>query len=165
MNRILWEIKNFYYNIKRIIEWIPVLWNNYDFDYRYAIDIFIFKLNKIADLLDSNKSYTENASQKAKRIRLAIKLLERGLDDYYHEEAMLKVTELYGEKEMITKPIDDKPGTFSIDFVWAKDLTPEEIEEADKFYSKMIKEGYAKDDRAIKLAWRIIEQDIRGWWD
>jgi hypothetical protein len=165
MNRILWEIKNFYYNIKRIIEWIPVLWNNYDFDYRYAIDIFIFKLNKIADLLDSNKSYTENASQKAKRIRLAIKLLNRGLDDYYHEEAMLKVTELYGEKEMITKPIDDKPGTFSIDFVWVKDLTPEEMEEADKFYSKMIKEGYAKDDRAIKLAWRIIEQDIRGWWD
>jgi hypothetical protein len=165
MNRILWEIKNFYYNIKRIIEWIPVLWNNYDFDYMYAIDVFIFKLNKIADLLDSNKSYTENGSQKAKRIRLAIKLLNRGLDEYYHEEAMSKVTELYGEKVLVTKPTGNKSGTFSIDFVWAKDLTLEEQEEADKFYTKMIKEGYKKDDKAIKLAWKIIAQDIRGWWD
>lgn len=165
MRQFFWRFKNIYRNIKRIIRWIPVLWNNYDFDYRYAIDVFIFKLNELADYMDSEYSCTLRAPEKAKRIRLAIKLLERGLDEYYHEEAMLKVTELYGEKEMITKPIDDKPGTFSIDFVWVKDLTPEEMKEADKFYSKMIKEGYAKDARAMKLAWRIIEQDIRGWWD
>jgi hypothetical protein len=39
-------MKYFFENIKRLIEWVPVLWNNHDFDQGYIYEVIIYKLRR-----------------------------------------------------------------------------------------------------------------------
>jgi hypothetical protein len=52
MKNIIKEIKNLPYNIKNICGWIKILWNNFDWDHSFLLDILEYKLSKM-------KSYFE----------------------------------------------------------------------------------------------------------
>ena len=52
----MWKIKRFIYRIKRVIEFIPVIWKGYDWDYGSAIDVFQYQLTRTVDYLESDKA-------------------------------------------------------------------------------------------------------------
>jgi hypothetical protein len=68
----------------------------YDWDSGYAMDIFIWKLEKLADILDENDRHYGD-KQHAKEIREAVRLINRVVEDDYHDEFEQKVTEKYGD--------------------------------------------------------------------
>ena len=53
------NIRNLSYNIKNILQWSKILWNNFDWDYRFLLDIIQYKLEKMNDYFSSANITTE----------------------------------------------------------------------------------------------------------
>src|SRR5210317_2234617 len=84
--------------IKRVIDFLPLIWNGFDFDYRYAIDLFRKQLERQAKFMESDRAMTLSAKQNASKIRTAIRLMDKVYDEEYGCEYRNKLKELYGER-------------------------------------------------------------------
>jgi hypothetical protein len=164
MNNFIYFFKRKIWQIKNVFKWLPVIWNQYDFDYNYPIDVFKFQLGKLADFMESDKAYTVNAHRRAAKIRTAIKLMDKVYNEEYSCEYQDKIKELYGEYDTIFVPI---PGSTSstMERVWSKQYTKEELENIEQHETQLFKESQEKQKRAHKLLWDFIEHNIQGWWD
>ena len=65
--------------LKRVWDFLPIIWKGYDFDYRHAVDLFKYQLERTADFMESDRAMTVDADIRAKRIRTAIELTEKGI--------------------------------------------------------------------------------------
>lgn len=149
--------------IKNLIKWFPIIWKQYDFDYRYSIEVLIFQLNKQADFLDSDKAYTVSAKANASSIRRFTRLLKDVYDEKFGMEYMDKFTKQFGEVTIDFKPI---PGTEYSEIVntypKVDGYTEDQLED---IYYKMLNESNKKQEKAHKLVWKLFERYVRGWWD
>ena len=68
--------------LKRLIDFIPVIWKSEDYDYRYALDIFKFQLLRLADYIESQDRYVGNKNDVA-RIRTVCRLMDKVYDEEY----------------------------------------------------------------------------------
>ena len=118
--------------IKNLFKWIPIIWKQYDFDYRYAIDVFKFKLSTIADFLDSEKSYSLGAEDNASRIRMVIRLMDKIYDGEYGLEYQTKLKNIYGDDILDCEFIENDKGTFTIKYKYELTRTESEIIEINK---------------------------------
>ena len=78
-NNITW----FFRRLKRVWDFLPIIWKGYDFDYAHAIELFKYQLERTADLLESDKAYTVNSNTHAQKIRTAIRLIDIVYDEEY----------------------------------------------------------------------------------
>ena len=131
-NNITW----FYRRLKRVWDFLPIIWKGYDFDYAHAIELFKYQLERTADLLESDKAYTVNSNIHAQKIRTAIRLM----DIVYDEEYMK-------------------------DFYDKKISIEEAIKKQDWILLAAFKEAIKKQERAHQLLWKFIEHNIQYWWD
>ena len=74
MIMVYW-FKRKYRQIKRVIDFLPMIWKGYDFDYSYAINLFRHQLIRTEKYMSSPDTITVNANKRAKRIKTAIELL------------------------------------------------------------------------------------------
>ena len=65
---VIYWVKRKIWQIKNVIGWLPIIWNQYDFDYVYAIKVFRYQLSKTAKFLESDKSCGISAKEKSKKI-------------------------------------------------------------------------------------------------
>ena len=86
-----------YRQIRRVIDFLPMIWNGFDFDYMYAIELFEKQLERTADFMESDKSMTVDADKRAKRIRTAVALLKKTYDEEYACEYQDQLKEIFGE--------------------------------------------------------------------
>lgn len=167
--KIMYWFKRKYWQIKRVIEILPLVWNSYDFDYHYAINLFKFQLGKVADFLDSNKAWTVGANERAQKIRTAIRLMDKVYNDEYGMEYLDKVEELYGrtyfDRVILDRKDEDGNELYRIETrnEFARDK--EHQKEIDEISRKMMLQSMDKQKRAHKLLWEFIEHNIQGWWD
>ena len=91
MNKIWNNITWFFRKVKRVWDFLPHIWRGYDFDYRYAIDLFIYQLERQAKFMESNRAYSSTRLREAERIRTATRLLRKVYDDEYSMEVFLRV--------------------------------------------------------------------------
>ena len=87
IKRKIWQIRN-------VIKWLPVIWNQFDFDYRYSIDVFKFQLQKTADHLNSDNAYTLSAKDNARRLQTIIDLMDKVYEEEYGIEYFDEDSEL-----------------------------------------------------------------------
>ena len=71
--------------IKNIIRWIPVLWNDRDWDYHYTFEILKTKL-KFQSKHFRKYGYHESSERDAERMELCIKLIDRVQNEYYFDQ-------------------------------------------------------------------------------
>lgn len=157
IKRKIWQIKN-------IIKWIPVLWEQYDFDYKYAIDVFKFQLSKTADLLESDRAWTDSAKINAQRIRTIIKLMDKVYDEEYGCEYQQKLEDKYGKEifDFVFIPCPDKEGFSQLKQNYEFLPNAEEIE---KDKNGMFNESQLKQEKAHRILWKMVEKDIQRFWD
>jgi hypothetical protein len=162
------DIKHFfrrkYQQIQRVIDFLPIIWNGFDFDYIYSIELFKKQLERQAKFMESNKSYSDRAKQDASRIRTAIRLMDKVYDDEYGSEYQDKLKKLYGEN-VLNWWFEDtgrNDGSSYLRWEFEKWDNSEEIEKVQK---KLFSESKEKQKRAHKLLWNFIEHNIQYWWD
>lgn len=164
---MIYFFKRKYRQVKNIIRWIPVLWNQFDFDYNYAIDVFKFKLLNIADFLESDKASCVGAKDRASRIRMIVRLMEKVYNEDYATEYQDKLKEIYGKEVFESDFVDTEHGDGSSFLKYKYELTEseEKIKEINDVKYKLFKESQVKQERAHKLLWKLVEHNIRHWWD
>jgi hypothetical protein len=162
-------IKQFIRRVRRVIDFLPIIWKGYDFDYRYAIELFQYQMERTADFMESEKSMTKDANIRASRIRTAVELLEKVYNDEYSSEWQDKLKNLYGENvidwefiELDVKSNYDGQPLYEIKWEYEKWDNSEEVENVKQ---QLFKESKEKQQRAEKLVWEFISHNIRYWWD
>ena len=163
------HIKQFFRRVKRTRDFLPMIWKGYDFDYRYAIELFQYQLKRTADFMESDRTVTMDAEIRARRIRTAVELLEKVYNEEYSCEYQDKLKELYGENvldwefiELDVKSNYNGEPLYELKWEYEKWDNSEEVE---KMKDKLFKESKEKQQRAEEVVWKFISHNIRGWWD
>jgi hypothetical protein len=164
MAKIKYWFTRKFQQIRNVFRWLPIIWKQHDFDYHYSLEVFKFQLQKQAEFLESDKAITRCAKDKAKRIRTILKLMDKVYEDDYACEYREILKEMYGENVLDVNFIEDKsrPIMYRMQFEYEKWDNAEEISQIKDELFKMSQE---KQDRAHRILWKMIEKDIRGFWD
>ena len=165
----MFVVKRFFRRVKRVIDFLPMIWKGFDFDYRYGIELFQYQLKRTADFMESDRAMTMDAKIRAKRIRTAVELLQKVYDGEYGCEYQDKLKQIYGEKVLDWDfiELDDKSdydGELLYELKWEYEKW-DNAEEVKETKQKLYKESQEKQKQAEELVWKFISQNIRGWWD
>jgi len=87
---IYWPLRK-WRQIKNVIGWIPVVWKQFDFDYRYSLDVFKHQLSKQAKFMESDRALGMNSKTDAEKIRMVIRLMDKVYDEDYACEYQQKL--------------------------------------------------------------------------
>lgn len=158
----MYWFKRKYRQIQRVIDFLPLIWKGYDFDYIYGIELFKKQLERTANYLDSNRSYSMDAKNRASRIRTAIRLMDKVYEEEYSHEYVKKLEQLYGKDVLDWNTISVGQERYELKYEYEKWDNKDEITE---MRVKLFKESNEKQKRAHKLLWRYIEHNILNWWD
>jgi hypothetical protein len=180
-----WKFEARYYHkdltngIKNIIYWFPIIWKDRHWDGHYIYEVIKHKLKAQANYIGDNDRHTR-AQQDARRMRICVKLIEKIQDDSYSVEYMD-----YAKDRHWFEPCNDKKGysEWKTANVWEKydeyfakypliykkvmngeGFIPIKGREHDKHIIAM-SIAHFNQDRARKLLFKIISENIEGWWD
>jgi hypothetical protein len=173
--------KYFKQGIKNIWYWFPIIWKDRDWDSHYIFEILQHKLKAQSNYIGKRDFHTR-AQLDAKRMRLCVKLIKKVQEEDYTMEYMD-----YAKDRVWFTDCEDRPGSsqYNSEEVWEK--YDEYFAKYPLVYKKVIKgEGvftlngrdeadmkrviamniaHLNHDRARKLLFKIMEENIEGWWD
>ena len=157
-------LKRKYRQVKRVLDYLPIIWKGYDFDYRYAIDLFKHQLIRTANFMESDGAYAIDSNIRAKRIKTAIELLDKVYDEEYGAEYVDQIKKIYGNNvlDLNFEDTGRGDGTSYLKYEYEEWENKDEVKET---FNKLFKQSKEKQIRAEKLVWKFISHNIRGWWD
>ena len=79
------KIRRSIYSIKKLWKWIPIIWDDRDWDHWYIFEILKRKLEDVQEYTLKH-SHHVNYEDDARKIRTAIKLIQRVQEEYYIQE-------------------------------------------------------------------------------
>jgi hypothetical protein len=162
------DIKHFfkrkYQQVERVIDFLPIIWKGYDFDYMYSLELFKKQLERQAKLFESDKLNSDRSKQNASRIKTAIQLMDKVYNEDYGVEWADILEKKYGKDVLDWEPEDTSDGTGS-SFIIQKYEKWDNAEEIKIVKTALIKKSIKKQKRAHKLLWDFIEHNIQYWWD
>lgn len=164
--------------IKNLIRWFPIIWKDKDWDDHYIWEILKTKLKHQAEYIGRRDHHTR-AQYDAQRMMLCVRLIEKIQDEYYEIEYMdytidnfdwievegkpdikqLKITNisenldeyLNKHKSKVRKVLADKKlQIFGLD---------------DRKHKLAMNVGHYKQKQAQDILFKLMNRDIRGWWD
>jgi len=155
--------------IRKTLDFIPLIWNSYDFDYRYSLDLFKKHLEYQALEMESDRSRLEYSKVNAQKIRTAIRLMDKVYDEEYAMEYMDTIDKLYGTTHYdfveVKSYNHNREPLYRIKH-WNEGARDDEHQkEIDEIRNQMMRESQLKQKRAHKLLWDFIEHNIQRWWD
>jgi hypothetical protein len=165
--------------IVNIIYWFPIIWKDRNWDQGYIFDILQHKLKAQSKYIGGEDRHTR-AQYDAQRMNLCVNLIQKLQDGFYEMEYMD-----YAKDRHWFEPCKDNSeySTWESENIWEKyddyfkkypniyrrvmngeGFAPIKGREDDKHFIAMSM-GHMNQDRAHKLLFKIMERDIRGWWD
>ena len=170
MNSFTYFFKRKYRQIKRTIDFLPLIWNSYDFDYSYALDLFKKQLEYTAKHLESDRAMTLSAKTNAQKIRTAIRLMDKVYNEEYGMEYVDDIEFLYGKTHYDFIELTEKSkrtGEPLYELKLRNELAANEQhqKEIDEVRNQMMIRSRERQKRAHKLLWDFIEHNIQRWWD
>ena len=162
-DKIYDELRSIYRGIKNIFIWMPIVYNDRQWDHYYFLKMLEFKLNLMAECF-KNEGHGVNAEKDAKRMKMCAELCRRLCEDDYAKIALEQHREKWGDLNFECKKIDDSE--FSEVFMSRPKCISEEDKAKETIESKKIweKEEFLKNQDKEKL-FDTIKKYILGWWD
>ena len=183
---MIYWFKRKYSQVKRVLDYLPMIWNGFDWDYKYAADLFAHQLGRMADHFESDKANTMSAGDNAKRIRTTLKLMKLVGDEEYAMEYFD-----YEDVESYFVPCEDKKGYSTMETnhisetydeffkkyplihkrvlngegIWGKRYNADNATDFELKRSVAMNVAYLNQERATKTLHKLIERNIQRWWD
>ena len=173
--------KYFKQGVKNLWYWFPIIWKDRNWDGHYIFEILQHKLEGQANYIGRKDLHTR-AQLDAKRMRLCISLIKKVQEEDYTMEYMD-----YHKDRVWFTDVEDRPGSslYNSEEVWEKydeyfakyPLVYKRVMKGDGVFTldgrneSDIKRVIAMNiahlnhDRARKLLFKIMEENIEGWWD
>jgi hypothetical protein len=168
--------KMFRTGVKNLIYWFPIIWKDRNWDSHYIFEIMKHKLSSQSDYIGRRDLHTR-AQQDARRMRLCVKLMKLVQDEFYSSEysdyhktkhwfePVPDTTLSSWESRLLEENFDDYFKKYPL--IYKRVMNGEGVfgkEERDK-QSIAMNIGYINHNRARKLLFKIMEENIEGWWD
>ena len=170
---------NIIQGIKNIIYWFPIIWKDRNWDQSFIYEVLKHKLKAQANYIDTKDRHTR-AKQDARRMRLCVSLIQICQDDTYNTEYMD-----YAETDFWFEDVEDKAGYSTIEskIIWEKyddyfkkyPLIYKRVMNGEGVFSLDGRDdnkqviamniGHINQDRAHKLLFKIMQENINSWWD
>jgi len=187
--KIGYKVRGFFTSVGNLIKWFPVIWKDRDWDDHYIFEVFKFKLEKQAKYT-KEKGFHTNSDLDAKRMMLCVKLMEKVQEDFYTMEYMD-----YEEKDFFFVPtgegIEDGEGGYYMETRLKKENLNDFFKKYPLVYKKIITNkkyhifkmdnddltsyevksrialniGRYNHERARKLLFKILSENIERWWN
>lgn len=173
--------KYFKQGVKNLIYWLPIIWKDRNWDDHYIFEILKHKLKAQAKYIGDRDLHTR-AQLDAKRMRLCVKLIQLVQDETYAMEYMD-----YAKDRVWFTPCEDREGSslYNSEEVWEKydeffkkyplvykqvmkgagPFTLDGRDESDMKRIIAMNIAHVNQERVHKLLFKILEENIRGWWD
>jgi hypothetical protein len=161
---IKYFFKRKYRQVQRVVDYLPIIWKGYDFDYMYSLELFKKQLERQAKLFESDKLNSDRSKQNASRIKTAIQLMDKVYNEDYGVEWADILEKKYGSEVLDWEPEDTSDGTSS-SFITQKYEKWNNAEEIKTVKTALIKKSIKKQKRAHKILWDFVEHNIQYWWD
>jgi hypothetical protein len=166
----MYKIKQFFKRIYNLYRWFPIIWKDQDWDDHYIFEILKFKLKNQAEYIGYHDRHM-SAKRDAEIMMLCVRLIEKVQDGWYGREYFN-----YHKSDMRFIPSESHPGSYEMEM----EILEENFDDYFKKYPliyrmvpdlKSPKDEIAfhiskiNEERAHKLLFKILEQNIRKWWD
>lgn len=164
--------------ITNLIKWFNLIWNDRDWDRSYALKIMIFKIRNMANYHEDKQRYV-GWEDNVKWMRTCAKLLDRVDTEYYSAE----FSSYYDIDILLDKEADERG--------FVEMHTEIENERFDEYFEKYPREreialqehpnldlstldgkknlgfwiSHRLQNKARRLAFKIMEEHIEKWWD
>jgi hypothetical protein len=171
----MYKIKQFFRRIRNLYRWFPIIWKDQDWDDHYIWEILKFKLTNQADYIGRYDRHT-CAKRDAERMMLCVKLIDKVQTEYYGAEYMD-----YEETDFEFTPSDKCDGCKELKIIELWDNLDEYYKKYPLIHKRVMKErmpfktdnkrgvainiGHINHNRARKLLFKILEENIERWWD
>ena len=144
------SLRHMFFQLVRVIQYIPVIWKNEDWDYEYILDLLDYKLSRVEKRL--TKFGSEEEVNQVRETRKHIK------NYINYEEAYAKEV----EAEPFEIDFDFRNNTFeTINKVTGKVLTENE----DKVYKEYLTRSYKWQGEEWDKIWDNFKEYLWHWWD
>ena len=148
--------------IKRMIDWFPVIWKDYDYDYHSLYVVMQKKLTRLeAGIRDG---WAVDSEATADNIHLAVMLLDRLIECDYLERALIPVHRKWGESDMLLEDAEDGLTAY-IGLSFEKASTEKERLIAEEAFRKAGRRADAQELADKNLLFEHLSRNIKGWWD
>jgi len=165
---MIYWFKRKYRQIKRVLDFLPIIWKGYDWDYNYAIELFKHQLKRTANEIESN-GYIHDSKNVVSRIRTGVELIEKVYGEEYAFEYLDIIEQKYGKSkfEFIQIKELDQNGEplYTVRDKYENKYTKSEMLLIDEERRSLMYDSHAKQKRAHKILWDYIEHNIQHWWD
>jgi len=166
----MWQIKQIIKRIKNLFRWFPIIWKDQDWDDYYIFEILKFKLKNQAEYISYHDRHV-SAKRDAEIMMLCVRLIEKIQNEWYGSEYFN-----YHESEYKWINSKDHPGMYEMEIKQKSEhfddyfkkypliyrMVPDLNAPKDKIAFQIAK---INEERAHKLLFKILEQNIRRWWD
>jgi len=173
--------KYFKQGVKNLWYWFPIIWKDRDWDEHFIFEVMKHKLKSQANYIGRRDFHTR-AQQDAKRMRLCVKLIDLCQEEPYS----IEYADYHKDRVWFTD-VEDRPGNslYNSETLWEN--YDEYFAKYPLVYKKVMKgEGpftlHGRDEKDIKhiiamniahinqervrkLLFKIMEENIEGWWD
>jgi hypothetical protein len=155
-------LSRFLKRVKRLLEFIPIIWNSYDWDHSYATGLFSYQLQRMVKYLEKNQSHV-GWEHDVSRMKTAIELIKRVDEDYYSLQYYDLIEQKYGKHRIDFIPIDNSD-TLELSLRFEKEYTDQELADIEKEERFLMKESILKQEKAKRILWKFINHNIENWW-
>ena len=182
-----WDHEGKYYHkmfktgVQNLIYWFPIIWKDRNWDSHYIFEIMMHKIKAQSKYIGSRDIHTR-AQRDAEIMMTCVRLMKQIDDEFYSSE--------YSDYHTTKHWFADVPGKEGLSS-WESRLLEENFDEYFKKYPLVYKRvlkgegvfhldgkndldikqriamniGHINHDRARKLLFKIMEQNIERWWD
>ena len=180
-NNIGWKIRDIYRSIRSVIRWFPVIWNDRDWDDWYIYKILQTKLKFQSKYIGDRDIHTR-AKRDAEVMNTCVRLIDKLMEDFYDMEYLDYLESTFSFVD------SDKPDYKRLEITDTSENFDEFFKKYPLVYKKVLKDGdknifslyedgvlskkriamnisQINHDRARKLLFNVMGDNINRWWD
>jgi hypothetical protein len=165
---MIYKLKQFFKRIYNLYRWFPIIWKDQDWDDHFIFEILKFKLKNQAKYIGYHDRHM-SAKRDAEIMMLCVRLIENIQDEYYGREY-----QDYHKSELKFINSESHPGMYEMEIEHISDNYDDYFKKYPRIYKQVKTEdkhqtafdvAKVNEERAHKLLFKILEQNIRRWWD
>ena len=159
----MYFLRRFIYKIVQICQWLPIIWNDEDWDFEYLLVLIQYKLKRMKACLWNNRIIEH---KELKDTIIDMNKCISAIDEY--ENAHEIYEELYencpvniGHRSEPSKEYDECMTLVSINLDTGNDLTDEE----NHAYCEWIRNVHEFEQKKWEEIWNRLKENAQKFWD
>ena len=155
------KIRTIFKKIKKIIQYIPILWKDEDWDFEYILILLKFKLNRIKNTIYQNNII---AKHEQRNIFIGINKTISHIDNYIRDIDAFE--EIYGELPFEISFKTEKCGNGRYSQIMLNKNTQKPLTEEEKnLYYDYVLKATEFQQKEWELMFDTIKQEGQKWWE